>query len=51
MCGSVEIELCVQVFENTNCAAALAAGIFHRSEVEISDVKKTMAADGVATRL
>jgi glutamine amidotransferase/cyclase len=39
------------VFNATNCAAALAAGIFHRSEVEICDVKKAMAADKIATRL
>ena len=41
----------VEVFEKTGAAAALAAGIFHRREVPIADVKKTMADAGVPTRL
>lgn len=39
-----------QVFNNTKASAALAAGIFHRQEVAISDVKSRMAADGLPTR-
>ncbi|DBA88181.1 TPA: hypothetical protein ACH3X2_005169 [Trebouxia sp. C0005] len=39
-----------QVFNNTKASAALAAGIFHRQEVAISDVKSHMAADGLPTR-
>ena len=41
----------VEVFEKTGAAAALAAGIFHRREVPISDVKQTMADAGIPTRL
>jgi len=40
-----------EVFKTTRCAAALAAGIFHRSEVSIDSVKEQMASDNVATRL
>jgi hypothetical protein len=39
-----------QVFNNTKASAALAAGIFHRQEVAISDVKSHMAAGGLPTR-
>ena len=39
------------VFEKTNASAALAAGIFHRKEVEISSVKEQMARSGIPTRL
>jgi glutamine amidotransferase/cyclase len=42
---------CLQVFKNTQCAAALAAGIFHRREVPISAVKEHMAANGIPARL
>ena len=38
------------VFEATNCSAALAAGIFHRGEVAISEVKDHMRENGVLTR-
>eukprot|EP00241_Pyramimonas_parkeae_P001317 CAMPEP_0114252340 /NCGR_PEP_ID=MMETSP0058-20121206/15780_1 /TAXON_ID=36894 /ORGANISM="Pyramimonas parkeae, CCMP726" /LENGTH=550 /DNA_ID=CAMNT_0001366259 /DNA_START=264 /DNA_END=1916 /DNA_ORIENTATION=+ len=40
-----------EVFNNTNCAAALAAGIFHRREVPISDVKNEMHKQNIPTRL
>lgn len=40
----------VEVFEATNCSAALAAGIFHRGEVAIEEVKAAMENDGLATR-
>ena len=40
-----------EVFDKTNAAAALAAGIFHRKEVEIGAVKKHMAMGGIPTRL
>ena len=39
-----------QVFDNTRASAALAAGIFHRQEVAISDVKDHMTAAGLPTR-
>lgn len=38
-------------FEETRASAALAAGIFHREEVAISDVKAHMAASGLPTRV
>eukprot|EP00271_Cylindrocystis_brebissonii_P011662 TRINITY_DN29562_c0_g1_i1.p1 TRINITY_DN29562_c0_g1~~TRINITY_DN29562_c0_g1_i1.p1 ORF type:complete len:654 (+),score=111.77 TRINITY_DN29562_c0_g1_i1:136-2097(+) len=39
------------VFEKTHAAAALAAGIFHREEVSIRDVKEHLLTAGVETRL
>ena len=39
------------VFQHTNAAAALAAGIFHRKEVQISEVKAHMAQSGIPVRL
>ncbi len=38
------------IFERTRVEAALAAGIFHRKEVAIEDVKATVAAAGIETR-
>ena len=40
-----------EVFQATDVSAALAAGMFHRQEVLISDVKAHMAAAGIPTRL
>ncbi|GMH44773.1 hypothetical protein BSKO_12725 [Bryopsis sp. KO-2023] len=40
-----------EVLNKTGAAAALAAGIFHRKEVEISAVKEHMAEGGIPTRL
>lgn len=39
------------VFKGTAASAALAAGIFHRKEVSISEVKGHMAESGLPTRL
>lgn len=39
------------VFNRTRAAAALAAGIFHRQEVGIGEVKAHMAANAIPTRL
>ena len=39
-----------QVFEETGVEAALAAGIFHRGEVGIGEVKKLMKDAGIPTR-
>jgi imidazole glycerol-phosphate synthase len=39
-----------QVFTKTNVQAALAAGMFHRNEVEIEDVKKHMLELGIPAR-
>jgi imidazole glycerol-phosphate synthase len=38
------------VFEETNVQAALAAGMFHRKEVEIESVKEHMRSRGIPTR-
>lgn len=40
-----------EVFRETNAAAALAAGIFHRDEVKIADVKQYMNSVGIPARL
>lgn len=40
-----------EVLLNTNASAALAAGMFHREEVAISDVKRHLHQSGVPTRL
>ena len=41
-----------EVFEAVpGCSAALAAGIFHRHEVEISEVKRAMGEAGIPTRV
>ncbi|CAK0783137.1 Imidazole glycerol phosphate synthase hisHF, chloroplastic [Coccomyxa viridis] len=39
-----------EVFDNTGAAAALAAGIFHRKEVSIEEVKSHMSSSGIPTR-
>lgn len=39
-----------QVFKETDAEAALAAGIFHREEVPISEVKSTVAKAGIEIR-
>lgn len=41
----------IDVFEKTACDAALAAGIFHRKEVSIQNVKNGMEAAGIQVRL
>ena len=40
----------VQVFKETNVQAALAAGMFHRKEVEIEACKSAMATNGIEAR-
>ncbi|KAF9915693.1 Imidazole glycerol phosphate synthase hisHF, chloroplastic, partial [Modicella reniformis] len=40
----------VDVFEKTGVEAALAAGIFHRREVPLEDVKETLRQNGVRVR-
>lgn len=40
-----------ECFEATDVSAALAAGMFHRQEVLISEVKAHMAAQGIPTRV
>ncbi len=48
--GAGKVDHFVEVFQKTNVEAALAAGIFHRREVPISDVKEGMRNAGVETR-
>jgi len=40
----------IDVFQGTNASAALAAGIFHREEVEISSIKSHMIEEHIPTR-
>ncbi|NNK95514.1 MAG: imidazole glycerol phosphate synthase HisHF, partial [Desulfobacterales bacterium] len=39
-----------EVFSRTDAEAALAAGIFHRKEVAIGEVKQALTADGLPIR-
>lgn len=48
--GAGSPEHFVDVFRQTRAEAALAAGIFHRREVSISDVKRGLTAAGVPAR-
>ena len=48
--GAGRPEHFTEVFRATDVSAALAAGMFHRKEVEISAVKQHMADSGVTTR-
>jgi cyclase len=38
------------VFLNTGCSAALAAGIFHYGEVDIMELKEYLKKEGIAIR-
>ncbi|KAG7381381.1 Histidine biosynthesis bifunctional protein hisB [Phytophthora pseudosyringae] len=49
--GAGKPEHFTEVFEKTNCDAALAAGIFHRKEVSIQDVKAQLHTDNISVRL
>lgn len=48
--GAGKVEDFVEVFEKTGVEAALAAGIFHRREVPIQDVKEYVKEAGVSVR-
>jgi len=48
--GAGKAEHFKEVFEQTGVQAALAAGMFHRKEVEIESVKKHMASNGIPSR-
>lgn len=48
--GAGKKEDFVDVFERTGVEAALAAGIFHRGEVEITEVKKALGLAGINAR-
>ena len=49
--GRGRVEHFSEVFAATGAEAALAAGIFHRREVEISAVKEHMQRHGIEVRL
>lgn len=40
-----------KVFQNAHADAALAAGIFHRNTVSITDVKKHLLSEGIPVRM
>ena len=48
--GAGKVEHFSEVFKATDVEAALAAGIFHRKEVPISDVKKHLQKEGLEIR-
>jgi imidazole glycerol-phosphate synthase len=48
--GAGQVEHFSEVFNNTRVEAALAAGIFHRKEVPISEVKSHMKNENIETR-
>jgi glutamine amidotransferase/cyclase len=48
--GAGKADHFVEVFADTTTDAALAAGIFHRKEVSIMDVKRAVASSGVEVR-
>ena len=48
--GAGKVEHFKYIFEETNVQAALAAGMFHRKEVEICDVKECMENSGIPVR-
>lgn len=49
--GAGNIPHFCELFENTEASAALAASIFHFKEVDITDLKKALAKDGVPVRI
>ena len=49
--GAGKAEHFSRVFRETNVQAALAAGIFHRKEVPISDVKAHLKEEAIPVRL
>ncbi len=48
--GAGTAEHCAEAVTEAGAAAVLAASIFHRREIEISDVKRVMAAAGIPVR-
>jgi imidazole glycerol-phosphate synthase len=49
--GAGKREHFVDVFEKTSVEAALAAGIFHRGEVRIDEIKEALVERGINTRM
>jgi len=48
--GAGKMEHFRDVFLNTGCSAALAAGIFHYGEVDITELKEYLKKEGIAVR-
>ena len=48
--GAGSPEHFTEVFNSTDCSAALAAGIFHRQEVPVSSVKEELVNSKIPTR-
>jgi len=48
--GAGRVEHFTEVFAKTKAEAALAAGIFHRREIPVEDVKNHMREEGIETR-
>jgi len=49
--GAGTMEHFKEVFESTNCSAALAASVFHFGEININDLKKYLRNNQIAVRL
>ena len=49
--GAGSAEHFVQLFEQTNCDAGLAASIFHYREIEIAALKQLLSSQGIPVRL
>ena len=49
--GAGNMDHFVDVFSQTGCSAALAAGIFHFGEVSIPELKKYLAARNIQVRI
>lgn len=49
--GAGKVEHFAHVFRRTEVNAALAAGIFHRNEVRIQDVKAHLASEAISIRI
>ena len=49
--GAGHVKHFSEVFQDAHADAALAAGIFHRNVVSISDVKKHLQSEGISVRM
>ena len=49
--GAGEIKHVIEVFEKTNCDAALLASILHYKNISIKEIKKEMEKEKIPTRV
>ena len=49
--GAGRVTHFAEVFQDAHADAALAAGIFHRNDVSITDVKKHLLSEGIPVRI